>query len=135
MNSKDVGERTEAQILAALLKVGKVVLMPFGDNQRYDLVIDDGGKFVRVQCKTGRMKDGFIKFQTCSSSTHRVGGKKRGYKGQIEMFGVYCKENDKIYMIPVDDVPNTEAVLRINEPNNGQTRNIRMAKDYEFKLC
>ena len=61
-NTKDVGERSEAQVLAALLKLGKVVLMPYGDNQRYDFVVEDGGEFIRVQCKTGKLKDGRVNF-------------------------------------------------------------------------
>jgi hypothetical protein len=33
---------------------GYSVLLPFGVNQRYDLVLDLDGRFVRAQCKTGR---------------------------------------------------------------------------------
>ena len=40
-NSKSVGDITQSQVMAALLKHGKNVLMPFGDNCRYDLVVDD----------------------------------------------------------------------------------------------
>ncbi len=52
MNTKQIGEITEACILAILLKAGYVVLTPFGDNQRYDLVIERDGVFQRVQCKS-----------------------------------------------------------------------------------
>jgi hypothetical protein len=131
MNTKDVGERSEAQILAKLLNAGKVILMPFGDNQRYDLVIDEGGKFIRVQCKTGRIKNGILRFPTCSSSTHR-GGKKKGYRGQIELLMVYCPDNNKIYSIPVDEAPNTQCNLRIEEPRHKVNTVIRLAKDYEY---
>jgi hypothetical protein len=41
----DVGLRTEAVILAELLRRGYQVLVPFGVNQRYDLVIDLDGEF------------------------------------------------------------------------------------------
>ena len=55
-NNKTKGERSEAIIIAKLLEVGYGVLTPFGDNRRYDLVIEDAdGKFWRVQCKTGWM--------------------------------------------------------------------------------
>ena len=57
MNSKDVGEISEGMVLAALLRARKIVLRPFGDNQRYDLVVDEDGTFVRIQCKTARLKD------------------------------------------------------------------------------
>ena len=49
----DVGHRTEAAILSELVRRGYAVLLPFGVNQRYDLVLDLEGRFVRAQCKTG----------------------------------------------------------------------------------
>jgi PD-(D/E)XK endonuclease len=36
MNPKMIGEISEAQVLAAFLQAGEVVLLPSGDNQRYD---------------------------------------------------------------------------------------------------
>lgn len=105
-NSKDIGENSEAQVLAALLKKGKTVLKPFGDNQRYDLVIDENGEFIRIQCKTGRYILGCIVFDTCSSAYHR-GGKKKHYRGDADLFGVYCSKTDKVYIIPVEDVAKT----------------------------
>ena len=55
----DVGQRSEAAILAALVHCGFHVLLPFGVNQRYDLVIDlDGNSSVlsarQVGCGMGR---------------------------------------------------------------------------------
>src|SRR5262249_30713483 len=51
-NTKSIGEVSEAIILAEFLKAGFPVLLPFGDNQRYDMVVEVGGRFLRVQCKT-----------------------------------------------------------------------------------
>ena len=42
-NPKAIGEMTEAVILAHLILRGDGVLLPFGNNQRYDMVIDRGG--------------------------------------------------------------------------------------------
>lgn len=102
VNSKSIGERSEGMILAIFLRAGKVVLQPFGDNQRYDLVVDEVGKFIRIQCKTARIKNGCIMFDTCSSSFHR-GGKKRGYLGEAEIFAVYSPDLDQVFVIPVKD--------------------------------
>ena len=46
-NSKSVGDITQSQVMAALLRRGKIVLMPFGDNCRYDLVVEQDGLFFR----------------------------------------------------------------------------------------
>jgi PD-(D/E)XK endonuclease len=48
--------------MLALHDVGFAVLLPFGENTRYDLVVDDGAELRRVQCKTGRLYKGAIRF-------------------------------------------------------------------------
>jgi hypothetical protein len=96
LNHKAIGERSEAIIIARLLEVGYDVLVPFGDNLRYDLVIECAeGKLWRIQCKTGWMDDekSVIKFATASSYNHTMKNKKwKDYRGQCEYFAVYCAE-------------------------------------------
>ena len=128
-NPKAVGERSEGMVLAALLKARKVVLMPFGDNQRYDFVIDEGGVFKRIQCKTAQLKKGVLRFNTCSSQPHLAAGK-RDYRGQIEAFAVYSPDLDEVFIVPVDEVGTGTGILRIEPPKNGQMKGVRMAKDY-----
>lgn len=131
MNTKNIGDRSEAQVLAAFLRAGKVVLQPFGDNCRYDLVVDENGIFERVQVKTGRVQDGLLRADICSSYAHRGRGKK-DYRGDADLFAIYCPQLDKIYIVPVADAGRATIHLRINPAKNGQKSNIRFAKDYEF---
>jgi len=98
--------------MAALLMCGKKVLTPFGDNVRYDLVVEENGRFTRIQCKTGKINRGAVVFSVASSQYHR-GGKRRDYRGQVEAFGVFCPDNEKVYIIPICDLPLVrEAKLR-----------------------
>jgi len=131
-NSKSVGDITQSQVMAALLKHGKRVLMPFGDNFRYDLVVEENGRFTRIQCKTGKLKHGAIVFSVASSQYHR-GGKRQDYRGQIDAFGVYCPDNEKVYIISIDELPLVrEAKLRITPPKNSQAKGIRWAAEFEI---
>lgn len=133
-NPKAVGERSEAMILAALLRSGYNPLLPaFTDNKRYDFVLDmEDGRFLRVQAKTGRLKrDGaVVAFPTASCQTHRGHGR-QDYRGQADYFAVYCPELDRIYWVPVDDTASTECWLRLRDTENGQSARIRQASDYE----
>ena len=138
-DSKSVGERSEAIILARLLSVGYMVLTPFGENARYDLVIEDAdGKFWRVQCKTAWLsEDGtYVRFNTASNHYHYKGGRttsaRRHYRGQIEYFAVYSPDTDKVYLIPVDHVGTAQAHLRLVETIAKNQHGIRMAVDYEL---
>jgi hypothetical protein len=128
----DVGLRTEAAILAELVRRGYDVLVPFGTNQRYDLVLDLKGEFVRAQCKKGRLRNGVVRFGACSTRLNSRGVFSRGYVGEVEIFLVHCPETDRIYAVPVEDVPQTDGWLRVKPTRNGQSERVRWARDYEL---
>lgn len=135
-NTSHIGEISRTQIIAALTLQGKTLLAPLGDFQRYDLVIDDGDKFLRVQCKTGRLSKGAIMFNPCSiDSRSKQGGciRKRYDENEIDLFGVYCPDNHTCYLVPVTDAARTGCSLRVEAPRNGQQTRIRWAGDYEIK--
>jgi hypothetical protein len=121
--------------MLALHDAGYGVLMPFGENMRYDLVIDEGKTLSRVQCKTGRLRDGTVLFNTCGCYGHHMnpGMSRRGYHGQIDYFAVHCPENGCVYLIPIDAVPNKSgASLRVRPSRNNQRRCVRWAADFEL---
>ena len=128
----DVGTRSEGAILSVLVRRGHYVLVPFGFNNRYDFVIDLGGRFIRVQCKTGRLRNGVIVFPTLSTRSSRTGTFRRDYAGDIDVFMVFCPQNEKIYVVPIDDVSRGFCSLRVDPPANGQQKGIRWARDYEL---
>ena len=120
-----VGSLTEGRVLAALIATGFTVAIPFGV-ARYDLIVDVGSTLKRVQCKTGRFRNGAIIFNAYSSSQSGV----RGYQGEADFFGVYCRETDKVYMVPVNETK-TQVYLRVSPPKNCQLTGIKLAVDYE----
>lgn len=127
-NTKYIGEITEGVILSKFLLNGYVVLQPFGDNQRYDLVIEKNKKFKTVQCKTGRVRNGSVYFNTSSNAG---GNNRKSYISEIDFFAVYCPENKQCYLIPIDKAPKSSMVLRIEKPKNNLCINtINWANDY-----
>lgn len=129
MDTKAVGEKTEAVVLAALLQIYPTVLLPFGDNSRYDLVFEDFDRsFNRVQCKTGRYKNGAIEFN--AYSTNHVNTVGKGYRGEVEYFGVNCPGFTEVYLVPVDEVGTTKVTLRVEPQKKTGGPTVRWAKDY-----
>jgi PD-(D/E)XK endonuclease len=128
----DVGQRTEAAILSELVRRGYSVLLPFGVNQRYDLVLDLDGKFVRAQCKTGRLRGGSIEFSPRSVRANRSGVFTRSYQGDVEIFLVHCPQVDRIYAVPVEETPRSHMALRLKPARNGQARRTHPAEKYEL---
>ena len=134
-NTSHAGEVCRTQVIAALTLQGKTVLLPLGDFQRYDLVIDDEGRFLRVQCKMGKLSNGAVSFHPCSvdSRSKQGGCIRKGYAGEVDLFGVYCPDNGKCYLVPVQDAPVTGCFLRVTPPKNGQKTRIRWAEQYEIR--
>ena len=128
----EVGQRTEAVILAELVKRGYSVLLPFGYNHRYDLVLDCGDRFVRVQCKTGRLRNGVILFPTRSTRTNMNKVYTRGYRGEADLFLVYCPDTEKVYSVAVEEAAAGWGSLRVAPTANGQSKRIIWAVDYEL---
>jgi hypothetical protein len=128
----DVGQRTEAIVLAALVRRGYRVLTPFGTNHRYDLAIDLGDRILRVQCKTGRLRRGAIVFHARSIRSNTRRTYCRTYHNEIDLFLVYCPETDRVYSVPVEEATSTELALRVAPTANGQAKRIRWAPHYEL---
>jgi hypothetical protein len=128
----DVGQRTEAVVLAELVKRGHRVLIPYGTNHRYDLVVDTGERFIRVQCKSGRLRAGRICFRTASSRANTLRAFSRSYDGEIDLFLVYCPETGRIYAVDVDDAASSMGSLRVVPAANGQVKGVRWAADHEL---
>lgn len=128
---KMIGELSELAVAHHLTRAGYTVLRPLGDSARYDLAIDHGTCFDRVQVKTGKVTaDGtLIRFATSSSQAHRGRGR-RDYRGAIELFAVYVAVLDTTYLIPVADVGRVGGTLRLRPTANRQAAGVRWARDY-----
>jgi hypothetical protein len=132
---KDIGDRSTLTIIFAFRLQGWSVLVPLGENTRYDLVVDRGAQLRRVQCKTGRLREGAVVFNACSSYAHHPNPKvvRRDYLGQVDEFAVFCPETQAVYSIPIEDMPVRRlARLRVELPRNNQTKGIRFAAPYEI---
>ena len=108
------------------------MLIPFGVNHRYDLVLDLGEKFVRVQCKTARIEGSCVKFSCQSVRSNTKNTLSRDYRGDADLFVAYCPQNDRVYAVPVEDAGRTQIMLRLSPPANNQRLGVRWAADYEL---
>lgn len=128
----DVGMRSEAAILLRFIELGYDVLVPHGVNHRYDFVLDQGDRFLRVQCKTGRLRNGAIEFsaQSIRSNTKEI--LTRSYIGEVDYFAVYCRATDGVFMIPCDASTPRHLTLRLVPTANNQGMKIRWAAQHEL---
>ena len=130
METLAVGNTAEAAVLHALVERGFQVLVPFGDGQPYDLVVHvSGTRFLRVQCKSARDRNGCVVFNSWATD-HGQGA--RSYRGLADLFGVFLPTNRAVYIVPVDEVPVSVVYLRHSPSKNNQRIGIRLAAEYEI---
>lgn len=131
--TKMLGAIGEQVVIAEFIKAGAQVSVPVGDNAPYDMIVDMHGKMLKVQVKsTEKAKQGVMNFSTCITDPYKLTRTK--YTSEmIDVFALFCLENGYIGLIKVEDCGES-LKLRTDAPKNGQKKNIKMGKDYEFHL-
>lgn len=138
MNTKGIGNIGEAKVLCKFVELGIPVYLPFGDNERSDLIAEFNGKLNRIQVKTSvKAENGKMIFDLTSSTVHRSNGVKHKYTdNEVDYFACYNIARDKIFLVPVDE-PRSAITIRYEKPKNNQTLGINFEDDYliENTLC
>ncbi|MFC6954027.1 group I intron-associated PD-(D/E)XK endonuclease [Halorubellus litoreus] len=131
-NTEALGDETEVAILHQLVEAGWSVSIPFGDNDKYDLVVDDGDALCRIQCKTAwRNKPETIRFDTHSQTTKDGDYHEATYEGGADAFVVRFPESGQLYWIDVEDATEQKMELRFDAAIEHPS--INWATDYEFQ--
>lgn len=134
MNTKQVGNLTELQCAARLYELGCAVSIPFGNSEKYDLIIDINDKLYKVQCKhsseyfndNGELE--YIKFKTTWQSHNKNSWTQYKYQeNEIDFFATFY--NGECYLIPQSEC-STEKRLRLKPPKNKQTKGVSFLSDY-----
>lgn len=133
MNSKSKGQLSQAIVLAKLVESNMRVLIPFGDNERYDLAVDQDGILIRIQCKTGRLNDSSIVAKSCSN-VGSASYTNRDYRGEADLFSVYSPQTHAVYLVPVMSVGRTGFSLRLKDKGPLKRGNALYAPSYELDV-
>ena len=97
--SKDRGDLAEMQFMVAVASRGFVVAKPYGDNEKYDLIVDVGRRMWRVQVKSSaaRHHRGFAVRASWRTSYRQI-----SYKpSQVDFVAVTIVGEGIWYVIPV----------------------------------
>ena len=136
LDTKQKGNLTELQCIISCYELGYNVSIPYGENSRYDFVLDVNGKLFKVQVKTSRNKKSIknpedaIVFACRSFNTNASGNIYHRYtKEQIDFFATFW--DGRCYLVPVEEC-SVEKTLWFAPPANGQKNMISMASDYEL---
>ena len=132
MNTKTKGIITEIETMLSFARLGYAILTPYGDNERYDFIVDIDNRFYRIQCKTARVdREGTFFIDCCSSNI--LNGKCIHYyytPDEIDFLATTFK--GQTYLIPIKE-GKTQMRLRLKPTVNHQNSGINWAEDYEIE--
>lgn len=134
LNSKQKGNLTELQCLAAFGQYGYTISIPYGDCARYDFIVDINNKLYRIQCKTSQEKENGVFSFSCRSTTgNTLKSHSRSYnEEQIDFFATVIQ--DKCCLIPVNETGGNQKTLRLLPPKTNQKVGISYVKDYLLEV-
>ena len=135
MNSKTKGQISEARALYEFQKYSIPVCIPWGDNERYDLIAEFDGKFNRIQVKTcNEEENGAIICYTRSSTNHTTNRNLITYENEVDYFVFVNQTRDWVALVPIEEIGKNKTIrLRIVPPANGQTKGVRYFSDFSFE--
>jgi hypothetical protein len=106
-NFKERGEWVELQFMAKAVRKHFKVLKPWGDSSAYDVGVEHGQQFLRVQVKSTshRVANGY----QCGFRPNQR-NKRQYTTRQIDFFAAYVVEEDAWYIIPAAVVLKTKSL-------------------------
>lgn len=130
LSTKAKGAQTELECITYLHGLGYDISIPWGDNARYDFVLDVQNKLYKIQCKTSsKQEEGVYKFQCRSTYVNSQGNRSASYTADdVDFFCTFIE--GKCYLIPLTETSKREKVMRFVPPKNNQTKGITFAQEY-----
>ncbi|MDQ3684849.1 MAG: group I intron-associated PD-(D/E)XK endonuclease [Acidobacteriota bacterium] len=129
----DRGNISEALVMAAYLKAGLMVSVPFGTGAPYDLIVDTGSRLYKIQIKTGWLRKGCINYKSRRRIREAHPYATRPYaETEMDYFAIYYPPTTSIYAVPFR-VCHSDGCLRLDPVQNGQQKLIRWAQDFSWE--
>ena len=115
------GLTTELKCMEKFVEYGFIVSVPYGNNSRYDLLVDLGQKkYIRIQCKTASLNEnGSYTINTANSVSTTTRHVVKHYDSeQIDFIASIIEE--QMVIIPVDLIANSKSkIFRTELPKFG----------------
>ncbi len=128
--TKQKGDIAEAFITFLLKQKGFNVLIPWGEDVRYDLVAEKNGVFKRIQVKYVTPKNGVLEVAIRSANNYIT---IHYLPKDVDIIAVYSPQNNKAYFIPLNKNKKVYK-LRLATTKNNQKKKVVMASEYEMRF-
>ncbi len=132
--NKIKGNIGESAILFEFVKRQIPVAIPYGDNERYDLIAEFDGKLNKIQvkyCGEESGNDGVL--CPCASSYNHTSTRQgwENYAGEVDYFCFWIASDELALIVPMSEIGDKKSITFKRTPaKNGQK--VRLMQDYTF---
>lgn len=132
------GLSTELHCILDFTNLGYRCLTPIDDSSKYDVVVDLGSQFLRIQCKTSSWaKDtaqenvAFGITTTCQTTNTKKTTRYKYSAEDIDYF--YTWFNGQGYLVSIQEAAGGTFRWRYEYPPTGQKQGIHIAENYKLE--
>ena len=132
--TKRLGDFGVIAFLYHAVQFGFTISQPFGDNDRYDLVLDNGYRMIRIQIKmtTTRRRGYHYEVQVGRRLSPKRGGKSPlvAYQNhEVDFVAVFIQPENTFYIVPIAALAGRKTLVFYtkNHPHQGPTAAYREA--------
>jgi hypothetical protein len=106
MDTQTKGDWAELRVASAIRRLDYTVLVPFTESEQYDLGVDTGDRFIKVQVKYAKLQDdGTMKVSCLGTNSSKTGNNTTFYtEDQIDGIATFCGELEQCFWIPFDEM-------------------------------
>jgi len=106
MNTQTKGDWAELRVASAIRRQDYTILVPFTESEQYDLGVDTGDEFIRVQVKYAKLQDdGTVKVSCLGTNSSKTGNNTTFYtEDQIDGIAAFCGDLDQCFWIPFSEM-------------------------------
>jgi len=130
---KTIGDLSVVRVIARLTELEWNVGILITEHAKYDLLAEKTGKMIRVQVKTGRLRNGSVRAQLRSIWSDKNGCHVRTrMEGDYDVLAVHCPDTGGVYFLEEKllGLNGCEVNLRLSIPKNNQVKRVHLASNH-----
>ena len=130
-STKQKGNITEIQCALAFMKMGYKVSFPYGEDCKYDMIVDTDTDCYRIQVKHASLNDNGSYTVNTSNTVSTTTKNARKYYSKNDVDFIVSIIEDQLVVIPVEMIEHTQSkIFRTVLPKHGVKSTCNLIEDF-----
>lgn len=131
-NEKQIcGITTELIVAQKFIELGFIVSVPYGNNSRYDMIVDTDKERYRIQVKHASLNENGSYTVNTSNTVSTTTRRERKYYSKEDIDFIVTIIENQLVIIPVELIEHSQSkIFRTKLPSSGQTAHCNLIQNY-----